>query len=419
MRLIALALSVVLSAPAQNDLGMQLLDAWIAMLDRHSAGAHDESITRLGAWNYDELSLVRRYADALTQVPTDTRERSVRRAALTGGELAKIKQRALEIQSRGNFDTFRKRAVMLHTDAAVLDLLPDFVAPPAGIRHPLRYAPPAGLDVKSFDGRVDRYEMVNPHWQIAMDLLAALPAKPQRDPIVAQWYRTFGAFFAHKHRFADALRHFDEARRVVPDDPGVLLAEAAFQETMGSPRIQNLNRVTALPQGMVLIGMSSAGAHHRRAEQLLKRALAARPDFAEAQLRLGRVLAEQDQYDAALPYFAQVAARSRDPQLTYYAHLFNGEALLALGRPQDAGASFEHALAAFPHAQAARLGLAAALRAAGDREAAIEQVMTIVTVPAAHRDADDDPWWTYYEGDDAGLVRLLDEFRAPYLEPGR
>ena len=39
-----------------------------------------------------------------------------------------------------------------------------------------------------------------------------------------------------KHNLANAFRHFERAREVVPDDPDVLFGEACLQETLGSPR---------------------------------------------------------------------------------------------------------------------------------------------------------------------------------------
>jgi tetratricopeptide (TPR) repeat protein len=225
--------------------------------------------------------------------------------------------------------------------------------------------------------------------------------------------------FAHQDNTAEAIRHFERARQFVPDDPGVLFGEACLQETLGSPSVQNVARVARLPNGLVLLGVTTPPTHFRRAEALLRRALASQPDFVDARLRLGRVLAEQRQYEASLTHFAQVISESRDPVLTYYAHLFAGDAAFALDRPSQSRASYERALASHPEAQAARIGLAAALRAAGDRAAAVEAAMTTLTIPPGTRDSSHDPWWEYYRGDAARVERLLDELRAPFRQPAR
>ena len=82
-------------------------------------------------------------------------------------------------------------------------------------------------------------------------------------------------------------------------------------------------------------------------------------------------------------------------------------------------ASYERALEAYPDAQSARLGLATALRAAGNREAAVNAVMTTLTIEPNTRDIRDDPWWEYYEGDAANVERLLQELRAPFTKARR
>jgi tetratricopeptide (TPR) repeat protein len=422
VRLTALVLTIAVSSAASvNDVAMQMLEHWILSVQQHAAGQSDPALARLTALTHDDLDVLRGYVEALVELPPNTRDRGMRRR-LVGGDLPAIKDRINTLRLNGNFDEFKKRAAILHTDAAILGSPPVVIAPAVVSQRKPRWrsgdAEPS-VDVKSFDGRVERYELANPHWQFAMDLLDALPAKPQRDAMVAQWYRAIGAHFAWQHAFADSLRHFDRARSVVPDDPDVLFGEACFQETLGSPRVQNLQRVTTLPNGLIIRGVESPGTHHRRAEVLLKRALAARPDFIDARLRLGRVLSEQRQFEAALAHFAQVVADSDDLALTYYANLFAGDAALALGRPAESRASYERALRSHPLAQSARLGLAAALRAAGDRAAALDAVMTTVSVPVDERDTTDDPWWVYYEGDANNVERLRDELRAPFRKPGR
>jgi tetratricopeptide (TPR) repeat protein len=422
MRLVAVTLAISLSSTADNERAMRMLDEWIVMVDRHQVGERDEPLAKLGSWNVDDLTMMRAYVEAFSGVPLDNGQRAARRRQISAADLAVIKQHSSAIVARGDFDSFRKRAVLLHTDAALLESKPVVVpAPTARSQKPRwqRDEPEPAVDVMSADGRVERYEIANPHWEFAMDLLDTLPARPNRDPIVAQWYRALGAHFAWKHSFADAYRHFERARRVVPDDADVLFGEACLQETLGAPRVQNLQRVTTLPNGMVIIGVSSADTHHRRAETLLKRALVARPDFVDARLRLGRVLLEQRQLEASLPQFDQVIADSRDAVLTYYAHLFAGDALLALNRPAESRASYERALAIYPYAQAAHLGLGAALRAAGDRPGAVKAVMATITLPIKTRDGLEDPWWEYYEGDAANVERLLEGLRTPFKRAAR
>jgi tetratricopeptide (TPR) repeat protein len=415
MRLTALLITAMLAGSSDNERAMRMLGEWIIAVDRHAPGDSDAALERVAAWSIDDLALLRGYVEVLSDLPNDSPQRASRRRAISGNDMAAIRMRTKELQARGDFNAFLKRAAILHTDAALLDPFILLATPPPA-KNPRsarqRDEPERIVDVISADGRVESYKIASPNWQIAMDLLEALPAKPARDPIVAQWYRAIGAYFAKQDNRADAIRHFDRARRVVPDDPGVLYGEACLQETLGSPDIQNFARLADLPGGMVITGVEAPQSHFRRAEALLKRALAAKPDFVEARLRLGHVLVEQKEFEAALPHLGHVVREAADPLLIYYAHLFAGDAAFALGRLSESQASYERAIASHPESQAARLGLAAALRAAGNREAALDAAMATLTVEPGTRDSEHDPWWEYYNGDAANVEHLMRELRA-------
>ena len=421
MRLTALLLAAILSGISGHEQARQMLEEWITAVDRHVPGETDVALDRVANLTFEELELLRGYIETLSALPNQSAARAARRRQISRSDVAMIQARGRELRSRGNFDVFLKRAALLHTDVALADPFILLSAPPARARtrSPQGDEPERALDVISADGRVEAYRIANPNWQLAMDLLEALPAQPARDPIVAQWYRAIGAYFAKEDNRADATRHFERARRIVPDDPGVLFGEACLQETFGSPNIQNFARLAHLPDGLVIIGITSPQTHFRRAETLLKRALAAKPDFVDARLRLGHVLVEQKEYEAALPHLAQVVATASDPVLIYYAHLFAGDAALALDRLADSRASYERALESHPESQAARLGLAAALRAAGDSEAALKAAMETLTTEPQTRDSDHEPWWEYYNGDAANVESLMRELRAPFRTSAR
>jgi len=415
MRLVAVALAVVLSEAPSNQRAMAMLRDWVRFVDEHTAGETDAALDSLTAWTYNDLELLQAYVEALTEVPLNTQIRDVRRRQITGIDLAEIKERTKDLQRRGDFDRFRKRATILHTDAAILGAAPVVVDVPVPQSQRPRWAhgePGPRVDVKSFDGRVERFERANPNWQYAMSLLESLPAAPRRDRFVAQWYRAVGAYFAKERNYADAVEHFERAQLVVPNDPLVLYGEACLQETLGAPRIQNYVHVTTLPNGLVIRGVSSPQTHLRRAESLLRKALTADPDFVEANLRLGRVLTQLKRPEEALPYLQAAIAESHDRTVTYYAHLFSGDAALALGRLPDSRLSYEIAMALYPDSQASRLGLAAALRAGGDRPAALAVMERTLVKPPASREGDD-PWWDYYFGDAANVERLIGELWEP------
>jgi tetratricopeptide (TPR) repeat protein len=204
----------------------------------------------------------------------------------------------------------------------------------------------------------------------------------------------------NRRRFADAITHFARARELVPDDPGVLFGEACLEETHAAPRMQNYYNSTTLPNGFAILGVASPSTHWRRAENLLRRAIAIDPAFAEASLHLGRISVQQQKYDEGIALLGQAAEHLEEPQLTYFARLFAGDALQAAGRTSDARESFELAIALFPDSQAARLALGSLQRTVGDRAAALDIILPTLTKPPSSRRGDD-PWWAYYDGDAA------------------
>ena len=157
--------------------------------------------------------------------------------------------------NRGDrLDDFRKRAAILHTDAAILGSPPVLVVPPDPRQHKPRWArenPSGASIVKSFDGRVEKFELRNLHWDFAMDVLDSLPGAPAAIPWSRQWYRAIGAYFASERRFADALEHFDRARAGGARRCRCrVYGEACLHETLGAPRIQNYVQVTTLPNSL-------------------------------------------------------------------------------------------------------------------------------------------------------------------------
>jgi tetratricopeptide (TPR) repeat protein len=416
MRLAALLLAIALSSTtADNEYAMRLLQTWVAAVDEHYAGREDEALARITKWNRNDLVMMQAYVEALAEAPVNRRDREIRRRQIAGIDLAAIKARTSDLQRRGDFDRFRKRAVILHTDAAILASAPEVATLPTPLDQKNRRfqaAPQARIDVLSNDGRVDQFVLANPHWEYAMSLLDALPASPARDPIVAQWYRAVGAYFANEHRYADAMTHFARAREVVPNDPQVLYGDACLQETLGAPRIQDYVRVTTLPNGLMITGILSPDTHWRRAESMLRKAIATEPRFVEANLRLGRTLIQLRRQEEGLVYLQTAIVESRDQVISYYAHLFSGDAAFSLGRIESARSAYEAAIAIFPHAQAARLGLGATLRTAGDQPAALAAMLPALTRERSDREGED-PWWDYYSGDARNVELLLGELRNP------
>jgi hypothetical protein len=96
------------------------LRGWIDAVDRHAAGQTDPALAVVTAWTYDDLELMRPYVEAVVLAPPDRNRDRVSRARRIRREASAILELTRSLQSRGDFDVFRKRAAMLHTDAAML-----------------------------------------------------------------------------------------------------------------------------------------------------------------------------------------------------------------------------------------------------------------------------------------------------------
>jgi tetratricopeptide (TPR) repeat protein len=419
MRLAAVILTAVVAGASSNERAIGMLQDWIKAVDSHRAGEADAALAAITSWTYTDLEMMRTYVETFVGAPINrNRDRLRRRSLLSTLDLAVIRELA-KVNLGGQSESFRKRAAILHTDAAILGSPPLVVAAPVPRQQKPRLAredAERSVIVKSADGRVQHFELKNPHWDFAMDVLESLSGTPAPDPIIAAWYRAIGAHFARERQFADALVHFNRAREVVPDNAEVLYGEACLHETLGAPRIQNYVRVTTLPNGLYIRDVDSAPAEWRRAEGLLRRALTLKPGFTEARLRLARVLIQQQKFDEGLALAEQVVTESRDRTIRYYGLLFAGDAQLSLDRAAAARESYLKAIELYRDSQAAPLGLGAALRMMGNSTEALEVMMPTLTKQRSTR-AGDDPWWDYYDGDASQVEALMADLRAPFWSP--
>ena len=129
---------------------------------------------------------------------------------------------------------------------------------------------------------------------------------------------------------------------------------------------------------------------------------------AEARVRAARFLYALGSFDRALAMVNGVDASRADQELRYFTDLIRGQILRALGRSDEAVASFRAALAAWPGAQSARVALMTLLLNRGDRDGAATLAEAAQTAPSD----DFDPWWTYWLGDYRAYPAMLDRLRA-------
>jgi hypothetical protein len=109
----------------------------------------------------------------------------------------------------------------------------------------------------------------------------------------------------------------------------------------------------------------------------------------------------------SLAELQRVTQPGQEPIAIYYRHLIGAQVLRHLDRADDAIASYRAALAAWPAAQAARVGLMTLLVERGDLAGAGMLSEAIQTAPPNQID----PWWVYWVGDYRSFSQQLRNLR--------
>ena len=147
-----------------------------------------------------------------------------------------------------------------------------------------------------------------------------------------------------------------------------------------------------------------------QAAQTYRGIIANHPEFDEARLRLGWVLALNDSVDNAREQLEMVAARATRPDLAYLAHMFLGALHERARRPADAAREYEaaRAVSAFQSSLIALMRMAA-LRGEDER------VRALAAEVAERPDDDEDDPWSFYPLCGTTRRSLLDGLRAEAL----
>jgi len=421
MARIAIALLLLVQAtPARSPrladpYTRKLLDEWVAAVTNHVPGVLDQPAATIASWDRDALLRVQPLARAWVDVLGATwRARQMKSVPLSEVDRAEIKRLATAPdQLRAN--DFIKRAALLHTDVVLLAQLVPGAVPPRKPRSQMslleREEAVPRVIARGPDGRFSSSELGNLNWDYARDLLDAVTPAPEADETVALWYRTIGAMFASSYSFGEAWPHIQRARVLFPNDAGILFGDAAVQETLASPRIQDYVRVTKLPNGQTFLFVESENYHLKVAVGLFKRALYQDPAHAEARLRLGRVLSQMGRHEEALAEL-QAVPPQQDPVVAFYTHLVRGDVERAMARYDAAQHSYQQALELFPSAQSARMALGHLARLRSNRDVALALLQPALTAPLPRTD---DPWWDYFRGDGRNSEALFRRLRAPFL----
>jgi tetratricopeptide (TPR) repeat protein len=275
---------------------------------------------------------------------------------------------------------------MLHTDAVVLGTGTDTRGAARRSDHFLvRFDDGQALNNVDALGQWDTARFILEH--VRPDLKDFRP-RPAGDDWVRRWYRTLIAFQLAQQHFnvKDVARGLD----LFPNDPEMLFLGGVLHETLAAPAVQEPFRKSDEMRRLVEVGM--AGPEFNAAEGLLRKAVKASPDFVEARLHLGRVLAEQNQHDEALPELTRALSAIKNEDLQYFGHLFAGRSAAALRQFAAARRSFERAAALRPSAQSPLLAMSQLAYSRGDVGEAAAMLARVPQQASLERD---DPWWIY------------------------
>jgi tetratricopeptide (TPR) repeat protein len=350
-RVIRIERPVLLLSPGGSITRPRLI-AWVNCVNGHRLGEFDAARETLGTYKQDELAAV----------------------------VAAIQRGKMPVSAAG-IPSILRRATVLHTELAIDEMQtagrPDIATTAVGATN------------LSMAGR----------------LVDELRKREPRDPVVRAWFVTAGAILLAEREVSNTADLLERGLDLFPADPQLLLFVGAAYEWRASFRVQDAEDL-----GDVRERIGGRAENLVRAEASYRSALEQDPTLIEAQVRLGRVVALRGKHaDAARELEAARASLSRalsaSPAVQFYASLFLGDELVALGRNELARTSYQRALVLYPGADSAHMALANLEHIAGARDAALAVVVDMIR----QRDASPmDPWRDYYRAGEArNVARLL------------
>jgi len=372
------------SAPGQDDDRDERGRIWAYAVRTHTPGLLDQAATTLASWSR--------------------------------GELGTVAARVSRLAAPDDPNTFVRRAVMLHTDIAVLSHAE------GGYR-----LPPSDREVVGIaDGQHHAVRIGTVHWAVARQLVQSL-SRPATDPFARRWYEATAAQLQSWSEYSELVPHLAAGLRLFEDDARLLLYRGAMHEDYAGPRVQSAVGGTPrlpAPLGGPMGPLKRAPAPepaYRQTDELnaaeadLRTAVSLDPALAEAHLRLGHVLGEKGRHeDAAAVLVTALDTPGLTVDLQYDGWLLLGRERAALDDNAGAAEALARAAALVPGAQSAHLALSWIARASGDRRRAVEALQILSTDPTT-----DDPWWAYTRAHAPAPEALLDDLRRSLASPGR
>jgi tetratricopeptide (TPR) repeat protein len=360
---------------------LQKINDWREASVRHEPGMPDDAAVSVGKWNPNDVEIVVDYITELASKPEKTIRRTIARAPIR----TRLGLTDEEVQ-KGDLNRILKQGALLHTDIDLLNL------------EISRRIDPNNMYWAFDDGRL-KPRPKKLHWEFARRLIDEISPSPSKDPMARQWYVATTAFMLSIRHLAYARENIDSALKKFPSDARILLYAGALHETLASPVSQNIQ----LPPGREP-AFDSKEKELKQARELYRKAIEEDPDFAEAHLRLGRVLGLLGHPPQAIVELRQAAALSQDRQMSYYASLYLGYELEMISRFKEARDQYERASMLYPSAQSPLLALSQLAHSNDNTDDAIRNIQNVFSLPQKDPEKDD-PLWIY----DLSYIRDTDE----------
>lgn len=362
--------------------------AWRDALETHTAGALDEPARLVAAWSIEALDAVR---DRVRRQPDASR--------------------------------LVRRAVVLHTDIALHHRRADGYDLPSG---------PTTMTLVS-DGSKVAEASGTFHWSFLRQLIEDLPDSQDRETVARLFYRATAALLQGWNEDPELSAHLAAARRLLRDDPVLLLIEGTQQQMYAGARAQRYYEIRRRQQeawrpsgvvssadGRITRGdaatlppaFPSAASARSRAEALFRQAVRQMPSLAEARLRLAHVLLDRGRTAEAAGELARVVPGSLPPVLGYYAALLDGRLARTTGDLARAEAAFLDAARLVPAAPTPWLALSEVAMAGGRRDLAVERLSDASRVAAIGEPTD--PWWALERIHVPSADTLVDQMRHAF-----
>jgi tetratricopeptide (TPR) repeat protein len=401
----ACTITLFVAQPANKPLTTSAIaNEWLDAAELHEPGVEDAPLRKVRSWNVDHL------------------ERTLRGIR--------------EAQPNKRLNALLERGALLHADITLLN--PARAVPTRVEGWPLpsmaqlakdgQNIGVSGLDAHVFFGRTFLRAMRPPAPHEVGDVRVSRhrarewAVMRKKDPRIRQWFRALSAHFAARHWLADQLPHLDEARRVLDDTASTMFDIACLSESIASPRIQralppgpnpskmNTKRLRAGSEVVVL----EEGFNLAEAERFYRDAIKLDPGYAEAHVRLARVLSLRNRHADALALL-HPTLDTEDPVVLYYGALAEGQAAEATQKSEFAREAYERAAGLFPRAQSPLLALMRLARErADDAEAKAIAARFALLAPIESQRVD--PWWDYFDCNgrhrDREVERLWAMFRT-------